>query len=263
MKKIILSFVFILLIISILPTCVYAEGLGTPNYIVMDKSYIQKPLVSSEEIEIESTIYDQNRRYCYNYEVVYSITNGNENAKIVNNKLVVEKAGEFTIRADVKGTSVFEEYTTESVNGNLSGLILINKFDNITVYTQPIKLEGTLTVIATKADKKQTPAIDAYYNICFRVLSGPASIYSGSYLRIEGEGEVTVEAYSPYDSSIKNSKSFIVTDPDKDKIVSAETTFYQSDKVSKGCKSSISLSMILLPTLLSSALIILKKKRGE
>ena len=263
MKKIILLIIFILLFVTILPIKVYAEGLGTPSYIVMDKSYIQKPLVSSEEIEIESTIYDLNRRYCYNYEVVYSITSGSENATIVNNKLVVLKAGEFTIRADVKGTTVFEEYATESVNGNLSGLILINKFENITVYTQPIKLEGTLSVIATKADNKQTPAIDAYYNVCFRVVSGPASIYSDSYLRIEGEGEVTVEAYSPYDKTIKSTKSFVVTNPDKDKLVSADSSYTQSDKVSKGCKSSLSISVILLPALISSITLIIKKKKGE
>ena len=263
MKKIILSILFILLFITLLPTKVNAQGLGVPSYIVMDKSYIQKPLVSSEEIEIESIVYDQNRRYCYNYEVTYSIISGNENAKIVNNKLVVLDAGEFTIRADVVGTTVFEDYQTESVNGNLSGLVLINKFEDITVYTQPIKLEGTLSVVATKKDGKQTPAIDAYYDVCFKVISGPASIFSDSYLKIEGEGEVTVEAYSPYDKTIKSTKTFVVINPDKDKTISVDSLFTQSDKVSKGCKSSLSISTLLFSVLISSTLIIFKKRKGE
>jgi len=279
MKKLLVFILTIFMIALVFPKNTKAES-NVPSKVVMDKTLLVKPIVAVNEVEIDATIYDSENKYCYGFEVEFSITKGNEFAEIVNNKLLVNAAGEFTIRCTVKGSLVYEEYTTTAYTAKLSDIILLNKFEGITVYTQPIKLQTSLNVSLKKADGKATQSNDSHYLSKFRVVSGPAEIFEDCYLRILGVGEVVVEASSIFDDNIKVTKTFTVTNPDEGKIVDDDTKFYQGDVVKKtteekpvqekpnkqendGCSLSISTGIALLTLTIPTILIAFRKKENN
>lgn len=143
--------------------------------------------------------------------VAYSVTSEESVARIENgNKLYVTKAGAFTVTAALVDEpalpDVKECYANELVFSNVR---ILSKIENVTVYTQPIALKGTLNV-----DGIDFPE-DEHYEVCFEVTEGPAEIFTGNYLRFTGSGLVKLKAYSRFNKNVFVSMDILVTDPDQ------------------------------------------------
>lgn len=225
----------------------------SPATIVMDKTYIERSVVSETPIELTSDVRNSEKQRIWDAEVIYTVVDGNEFVEIKDgNKLYINAVGNYTIKAEVKGTSVIEEYTGTAYEVTFGNVVINNKFENVTIYMQPVKLVGDIDVIGIVAPT------DCHYELVFKVVSGPAEIYSGHYLRVTGVGSVTIEAASRYDSSVKTTKTFNVTDPDVNKII-PEGTELKQGKLTGGCGSNIS-TLLVGAGILPIAALFLKRK---
>ena len=261
MKKIlpIIIFVFIL-VFALVPKTSNAE---TPMYIELDKTYLQKPVVSNNPIELKATIYNQQRQYMFGESASFKIISGSEFAEIKDdNMLYIKGVGTFTIESKVDGYDVKEEYTISSYNAKFSNIVILNKFENVSLYTQPIKLQSAIDVSLTDKDGKRAQSNNEHFLTTFSVVKGNAEIFEGVYLRITGVGEVVIEAKSIYDDDVKVTKSFNVVDSEEGIIVDGTKDYYQNHIVeSEGCKSISSISLIALTLISLSGCIIIKKKK--
>lgn len=237
-------------------TSVFAADL-TPATITLDKSYLERAVVSETPVLLEAEVRNAASQKIWDAEVTYTVTAGTDVAEITDgNKLTVKKAGSFTVcAACTEKPEVREEYTGTAYELTFANVRFNNKFENITVYTQPIKLTGNLDVTGIVAPG------DVHYELVYSVVSGPAEIYCDCYLRITGKGDVVIEAASRYDPSVKVSASFTVTDPDEGKTVSDEGEYEQGD-LSGGCSSSaVGASACLGAAAIALSAAMIKKRR--
>lgn len=222
-------------------------------------TYLEYAVVSELPVELEGKIYNSRNNYVYEKSLVYSITAGAENAEIKEgNKLYINKAGAFTVRASLSDdANVYAEYECNPMELKFSDVRIQSKIENVTVYTQPIKLMGTVTV-----EGADFPEM-VHKEVCFEVVEGPAEIFVGDYLRFTGAGTVVVKAYSRYDAEAYTLKTITVTDPDAGKDAASDATFNQGDLEGSdaGC-AAVTLSGASVLALLGCACFIVKRKNG-
>ena len=182
----------------------------------MDKTYLEKAVVSDTPIQLTADVRNVQNRRVYGIDVNYEIISGDENAEIADeNTLLVKKAGVFVIKATLADdASVFEEYECRAYDFTFSNLSLVNQFENVTVYTQPMLLVSSMDI------ESEVLPETIHSKVVYQVVSGPAVIYGDEYLKITGTGEVTLQATSYFDDSLTIRHTFIVTDPDADFVVS-------------------------------------------
>ena len=224
MKKIILGILFAVLCCAVLtPMSVFAIDY-VPKTIEIDDTYIERAVVSDEPVKVGAEVRNAERQVLWDAEVIWSVISGEEVCEVVDNKLFIRSAGEFTVRATAKDNGeVFDEVSGTAYDVTFSNIVFNSKFENITVYTQPIRLSGSVDVVGIIAPG------DCHYEVAFRVVSGPAEIYCDEFLKINGVGEVEVEVYSIYDKSVSLTQTFTVTDPDAGKIAGSDIELIQGD----------------------------------
>ena len=228
--------------------------------IEITETYLEYAVVSELPVELEGKIYNSRSNYVYDKSLVYSITAGTENAEIRDgNKLYINKAGAFTVRASLSDdASVYSEYTCNPVELTFSDVRIQSKIENVTVYTQPIKLMGTVTVEGVDYFPEMV-----HKEVLFEVVEGPAEIFVGDYLRFTGAGTVVLKAYSRYDAEAYVLKTITVTDPDAGKDAASDATFEQGalESSGTGC-ASVTLSGVSTLALLGCAYFMVKRKNG-
>lgn len=222
-------------------------------------TYLEYAVVSELPVDLEGKIYNSRNNYVYEKSLVYTITAGAENAEIRDgNQLYINNAAAFTVRASLSDdASVYSEYTCNPVELKFSDVRIQSKIENITVYTQPIKLMGTVTVEGTDFPEM------VHKEVRFEVVEGPAEIFVGDYLRFTGAGTVVLKAYSRYDAEAYVLKTITVTDPDAGKDVASDATFEQGELVPEdtGCGSVTSVGATLL-ALCGCVCFFIKRKRS-
>lgn len=219
----------------------------------IDTTYLAKSVVSEEPVTLSAEIYNAGRQRIYDREISYSIVTGGERAEIKDgNRLYVKAAGKFTVKAAMaEDGSVFSEYESTAYELTFSNIEFLNRFENITVYTQPIVLQGSLDISGVPLPE------DSHYELKYTVVSGPAEIYCDEFLRITGKGKVVVSAASVYDPTVSVQKEFDVTDPDEKDITGLEDALEQIN--SAGCGSTLSAGGLCL--LAGLAAVLVKKRR--
>lgn len=203
---------------------VLADTVQVPATITVDTTYILKPVVGDRLYELKSDIRNNKRQRLFEFETLYEITAGQDVATVVSgNKLQINKAGNFTLKASVVGfEEVFQVVQCEAEEVEFLNISLVNDFSKITVYTQPIQLIGSIQV------KDSILVEDYLQKLVFEVVSDPAEIYSENYLRFTGAGQVVLKVSSYHDSSVNKLFNINVTDPDAG-LVTSDETFKQGD----------------------------------
>lgn len=225
----------------------------------MDEAYLKSAVVSELPVELSSRVIDEQGNYIYGKEVVYSVASESGIAEIKEgNLLYLSGTGAFTVTAalsDGSGTSdVRDCYANELTFSNVR---ILSRIENVTIYTQPIYLTGSVDVEGVEFPE------DEHYELCFEVEEGPAEIFTGGYLRFTGEGLVKLKAYSRYDRTAFVTKEISVTDPDKGLDVSDSEIFKQGELevADGGCKSSFSSAGLTMIFALSGFSLFWKRKR--
>lgn len=202
---------------------------ATSGYTVqIDTTYLTSAVVSETLIDLTSKVVDGDGNYDYTKSVTYSLMSGSDLVSLQENKLHVKAAGSFAIKAALSDDeTVYTVVDCKAYALTFSNIRIQSKFDDvITVYTQPIALSGTCDVAGIDYPE------DVHKQIDFAVVSGPADIYTGNYLRFSGVGEVVLKAYSHFDKSVYITKTINVVDPDSGKDVSSSDSFTQGDLTS-------------------------------
>lgn len=240
---------------------VHSDGLRTsasilPKSVELDDKYLTQAVVSDLPVTLESKVFDMSDNYIYGATVIYSIESGWECAEIKDgNMLYVKEAGNFVVRAAYDG--VYDECQCTAYELQFSNVQIVSRFENVTVYTQPILLTGNVTVTGI-----DFPA-NIHKELVYEVTEGPAEIFSGNYIRFTGKGKVGLKAYSRYDKDVFTTLEIDVSDPDEDKIVSDETVFRQNDLTAQnGCSGSVSLFNSIGSIMIIGALLFFKKGKS-
>lgn len=239
-KGVIKSFLVITILSVFYCDFTHSGGLRTsasilPKSVELDEKYLTQAVVSDLPVALEAKVFDMSDNYIYGATVVYSIESGQECAEIKDgNMLYVKAAGNFVVRAAYDG--VYDECQCTAYDLQFSNVQIVSRFENVTVYTQPILLTGNVTVTGI-----DFPA-NIHKELVYEITEGPAEIFSGNYIRFTGKGKVGLKAYSRYDKNVFAALEIDVSDPDEDKLVSDDTVFSQNDLTAKnGCSGSVSL----------------------
>ena len=199
-------------------------------------------VVSDKPIELTAKVVTSPNLPEY-HRVTYSVISGNAEIK-GGNKLYVNGEGEITVRAkSFYNPDIYSDYTFIATDLKISGIEFVTKFENVTVYTQPIRLTARVT---------SNSYVPAHNEAQFEVVSGPAEIFCGKYLKITGTGTVTVKAKSAILEN-ETTISFTVTDPDEGAMPR------KVEPKAQGCGGSVNASSLL--TLLGILSIIKLKKK--
>ena len=176
----------------------------------LDRAYLEYAVVSELPVELSARVLDQKGNYIYGKELSFSVEEGGV-AEIREGKyLYVLKEGSFTVKAALaEDETVFDSCECTAVKLTFTNVRILSRIENVTVYTQPILLTGSVVV-----DGMDFPE-DVHYELAYEVVSGPAYISVGQYLYFTGEGTVVLKAYSRYDKSSSATLEIPVTDPDK------------------------------------------------
>ncbi len=235
MKKLLLGIV--LAILTCLTFMANTNIDYVPHTMKIDKTYLERAVVSEQAVPVEVEIRNAAKQVLWDAEVNWTVVAGTEVVEVVDNQIFVRKAGDFTLLATAKDkTSVSASISGTAYDVTLSNVTFNTKFEDITVYTQPIRLSGSIDVVGIIAPG------DCHYELAYRVVSGPAELYCDEFLKITGVGEVTVETYSIYDPAVKATKTFTVTDPEADKVVDSDFVISQGSIV----KEPVNVAAIVL-----------------
>ena len=213
-----LSLLFGLSALTVSETEAYAVS-KEPVAVVIDTTYLKRAVVSELPVTLKAAVRNDGGMDLDGHEIRFSVTEGNDCAEVRDgDQLFVKAAGSFTVKAELAGdAALFAEFTGTAYEVVFSNVRFNNQFENVTVYTQPMLLSGNLQMSGLTAPD------NCHYELRFRVLSGPAEIFAGNYLRVQGKGSVTVEASSVYDAEAKAVATFEVTDPDENSLAGEET----------------------------------------
>ena len=223
--------------------------------ILIDTTYLKQAVVSEEPITLGAEIRNKDNYRIYGKEISFSITSGTDKAELNGNELTVKAAGTFTVKATYE--NVTAEYQATAYEMTFSNIAFVTKFENITVYTPPIRMQCSVDV--------KSPVIpgEQHYKYVYTVLSGNAEIFSGEYLRITGTGKVVVEIASAYNRSVKTTAEFTVTDPDEGKVADdMQDALANAEAVGGGCSSGVSAGIFAGAALLAAGAIAIKRRRG-
>lgn len=208
---------------------VSSASAASGDKIAIDGTYLKKAVVSENSVALSGETRDSAGRIKFGEELDWSIVEGGDVAEIADGKITFKKAGDFTVRATEKtDPSVYDDYSGTAYSATFSNVTFDNSFVGVTVYTQPIKLSGTVDVRGITAPG------DCHYELKYEVVSGPAEIYLSQYLKITGKGKVVIKATSIYDANACSTAEFEVTDPDEGKTVGKDEKFEQEHVVENG-----------------------------
>lgn len=222
--------------------------------VIPDETYIKYAVVSELPVTLTAKIRNSVDNFIYGREVAFTVISGSDFAEIRDgNQLYVNAVGEFTVRAALSdNAAVYKDTVCQSVDLTFSNVQILSRIENITVYSQPINLIGRLEVGGI-----DFPEV-VHGEVCFKVISGPAEIYSDTYLRFTGEGTVVIKAYSRYDENAFVEREIVVTDPDKG-LVTEETDFTQGNLADEGGCGATAVGGTLGILALLGAIVIRKK----
>ncbi len=222
-----------LLVFSALTGTMFKASAAEKLSVKLDTTYIETAVVSELPVALTAKVLNEKGNYIYGKEIAFSVTEGDTVAEVKDGLLYVHGTGSFTVKASLsEDENVFDTCACNAVELTFSNVRILSRIENVTVYTQPILLTGSVVV-----DGIDFPE-DVHYELGYEVVSGPAYISVGNYLYFTGEGTVRLTAYSRYDKSASVVLDIPVTDPDKG--LDAEETDFSQGKLENsgsGCAS--------------------------
>ena len=224
----------------------------------LDETYIVSAVVSDLPVELSAKVLNGDGNYVYGKELVWSVTAEEGIAEIrEGNLLYVTGEGSFTVRAALADDeSVYDDCECVSNQLTFSNVRILSKIENVTVYTQPVFLTGSVEVEGIDFPE------DVHYELCYEVTEGPGYVSVGNYLYFTGEGTVKLLAYSRYDKSASVLLEIPVTDPDKGLDADSSEEFFQGDlETSGGCSAALSGGAAVSAFALGIAFLLGRKKR--
>lgn len=170
-------------------------------------------------------------------------------AEVKGNSIVFNTPGKVTFRIVSKfDNSKYKDVTVDIKQLDIEKItIKTEKFENVTIDTQPIDLIATV---------KANTYLEKYLAVTFSVVSGKAEIVH-KQLRILGTGDVTIRATSNADPTKYAEFTFTVSNAD------AELNVVQPNDNEKSfsCNSVVYTSPVLLVVVISGIFIFMKKKK--
>lgn len=224
----------------------------------LDETYIASAVVSDIPVELSAKVLNGDGNYVYGKELVWSVTSGEEIAEIRDgNLLYVTGEGSFTVRAALADDeSICDHCECVSNQLTFSNVRILSKIENVTVYTQPVFLTGSIEVEGIDFPE------DVHYELCYEVTEGPGYVSVGNYLYFTGEGTVKLLAYSRYDRSVSVLLEIPVTDPDKGLDADESEEFFQGNlQAEGGCSSVLSGGAAMSAVAFGIAFLIGKRRR--
>lgn len=261
-----LFFVLLLVLAIVLPptfAAPHAAIAESGDRIKIDDTYIERAVVSERPVVLTADVRNSKNQIVFDSQLIWSIESGSASVEIRDgNLLFVKTPGPFTVRAVLRDdASVSAQVECMAYAVAFSNLRILTSFENVSVYSQPFFLVASVEIAGLVAPD------DAHYEVYFEVLSGPASIYTGNYLKVEGTGRVKLACYSRYDSSVKEIVEFDVVDPDAGKDVPADFELTQNTgikgKDSGGCGGIVGRDSIVFAGIFLLAATVLFAVKGN
>lgn len=189
----------------------------------LDETYIASAVVSDIPVELSAKVLNGDGNYVYGKELVWSVTSGEEIAEIRDgNFLYVTGEGIFTVKAALADDeSICDHCECVSNQLTFSNVRILSKIENVTVYTQPVFLTGSIEVEGIDFPE------DVHYELCYEVTEGPGYVSVGNYLYFTGEGTVKLLAYSRYDRSVSVLLEFPSPIPTRDWTPMSPKSFFR------------------------------------